>query len=336
MLFALQKITPKRRETRGPTTHPLLEQLQKLDSPGKLSRADLMKIVGSMHLEHLRIRYAPEHQEETFRLTRQIATKLKAEIEARGYEPLSDGPLYFVASYPRSGNTLTLSCLEMVYPSQVLSSMIGTVNYIPIECYPNDYPLQRFVKTHEMPPYREDSKYVFVVRDGRDILPSIAYMTSQNGGHPYLKTGELANFIDWQCRDYRFGGWADFVRKMHALREKENVLIVRYDDLLAGPHFLQNIVDFFGLPHVPGAVMAAYEKRENILGVLKAHPESRKLWGLGAIAPEDTMFHAWSKNRKASNWRSTMDAAARKRFHETGATEFLIEYGFEDDENWWR
>ena len=48
------------------------------------------------------------------------------------------------------------------------------------------------------------------------------------------------------------------------------------------------------------------------------------------------MFYEWSLNRKGSNWRETWDQAAKRAFHETGATEALMELGYETEPNWWR
>lgn len=56
-------------------------------------------------------------------------------------------------------------------------------------------------------------------------------------------------------------------------------------------------------------------------------------WGFGHTFEPESMFYEWSLNRKGSNWRQTWDKAAKRAFHETGATELLMG---ETDPDWWR
>ena len=80
-----------------------------------------------------------------------------------------------------------------------------------------------------------------------------------------------------------------------------------------------------------------FDSRGNIAERLKADKSSAAQWGHGEQPDEsDDIFYAWSRNRQNSNWRTVFDAEARRAFHETGATEFLMRFGFETDEDWWK
>ena len=40
--------------------------------------------------------------------------------------------------------------------------------------------------------------------------------------------------------------------------------------------------------------------------------------------------------RKGDYWREMFDAAASRHFHETGGTEFLRHFGYEQSADWWK
>jgi len=49
------------------------------------------------------------------------------------------------------------------------------------------------------------------------------------------------------------------------------------------------------------------------------------------------MFHEWSLNWQGTNCCGAWDAAAKLAFHEAGATELLMELGYETDPDlWWQ
>jgi len=49
-----------------------------------------------------------------------------------------------------------------------------------------------------------------------------------------------------------------------------------------------------------------------------------------------SLFYACSKNRSGSNWKETMEARAKRTFHEMEGTPYLLEFSFETDPDWWR
>ncbi len=306
---------------------------QRFDAPQSLSREEVTEAVGDIHLNLLRRKICRCDQEDEQFL--RLMVKIRAAIR-HGNHWRQSAPLNFVVSYPRSGNTLLTRSLVDISGVQVFSSNPGTVDYIPVECFPSRYPLDRIVKTHTVPEYDDKSKYVFLMRDGRDILPSIAFMTLQRGFHNYKRKRDVADFIDWTTQHYRFGTWASFAREVLALKEKNNVMIVRYDDLIQHVDVLKSIVSFFDLPYRPGIIEKVFAEKDQVLADIKGHASHNKLWGLGSTFHNESMFHAWAQNRSKSNWQMTMDCAARRKFHETGATEFLTEFGFEQNPSWWK
>lgn len=306
---------------------------QRLDADAPLSRDDLAEIVGDLHLYQLRyeIKNRDRDDEKSLRLMRRIISSVQNKKQWQQCAPLN-----FVASYPRSGNTLLVRSLTQISRAQVFSDMPGTMNFIPVACFPEQYPLDRIVKAHSVPEYDDQSRYVFLMRDGRDLLPSIAYMTFQRGLHGFEKREDTADFIEWTTQHYRFGDWASFARRVSTLREKKNVMIVRYDDLIGHVDTLKNIVAFFDLPFRPGAIEKVFAEKDQVFADIKSHASDNKFWGLGERFHGSSMFCAWAKNRSGSNWQETMNRAAKQKFHETGATEFLTEFGFEQNPNWWK
>ena len=60
-------------------------------------------------------------------------------------------------------------------------------------------------------------------------------------------------------------------------------------------------------------------------------------WSDGLALPEDSFIpRNWSVGGETIDWRIAFDAPARRRFHNFGGTEMLIQLGYETDENWWR
>lgn len=247
-------------------------------------------------------------------------------------------PTSVVCSYPRSGNTVSTQLAAQVLQAQILEGMPGSMLPFSKKIYPKNYPYVRLVKDHVARPIYKHDRVAIVVRDGRDTMISLAYMSHKHGAHNFTKRGHLAAFIRWLDSDYPFGGWAKFMRDAAYLMKFEGKHVLRYEDLMEGPQPFVDLVRFLDPEHgVPESrLLAAYNNREVIFNNLKNNPNANRSWGIGAKFDPDSLFHEWSQNRKGSSWRQAWDAEAKKAFHETGATEFLIEYGYESDPDWWR
>lgn len=252
---------------------------------------------------------------------------------------MSDNPFAIVCSYPRSGNTMLINMAASVMLAQVFENMPGSRTPFSKKIYPRHYPYVRLIKDHvARPMYRQD-RVAFVVRDGRDTMISLAYMTHKQGYHDFVRRDQLADFIIWLDQAYPFGGWAKHMRDMHALLpDNSTKFVTRYEDVMEGPQPFFDFIRFLDSDHGldEARMRRAYDARAGIIEEVKNHPSANGAWGIGAQFDPDSLFFEWSKNRGGSTWRASWDAAARKRFHETGATDYLIEYGYESDEKWWK
>ena len=165
----------------------------------------------------------------------------------------------------------------------------------------------------------------------------MAYMTLQKGKHTFKEKGALGDFIRWPAKDYRFGSWAANTRDLLDLAKAERKFLVRYEDLSSNQETYISMVKFFDPDNcVPRKhLKTIFEDRSSILENIKNSPSGRA-WGLVQEFEPDSLFYAWSRSRGKSNWRQSWDDDAKRAFHETGATELLMELGYESDKDWWK
>ena len=153
-------------------------------------------------------------------------------------------PLAYFISYPRSGNTLAMRLTAMATHGQVLSAMRGTVAPFSKAIYPKCYSLTRLIKDHSPHLHYLQDRCVLIVRDGRDTMISLAFMTLQGNSHSFKERGEVADFIRWTEKSYPFGSWAAHVRNLFELFNGQHKLLVRYEDLVSDEATFFKIVDF--------------------------------------------------------------------------------------------
>lgn len=134
--------------------------------------------------------------------------------------------MIFLASFPRSGNTLFRNVLLEVYG-------ISSLDY-----HPNrkkfDFDACPVVKTHVLPqvlPHDVRSRpAVYLVRDGRDAMVSMAHSRKDitaPGSNYYLNlVGALLSL-----NDRRVGGWSQNVKAWTA----QASIVIRYEDLIEDP-----------------------------------------------------------------------------------------------------
>jgi hypothetical protein len=299
--------------------------------------ARLEYLLGFLHLAFF---YQGDATSEELRNKLQPVFK---QIYQRGQRDLdaptqSSAPLAYFVSYPRSGNTLAMRLVAEATSGQILTAMRqGNIPFSK-RIYPTSYPFPRLIKDHVAHRHYKNDRCVLVVRDGRDTVVSLAFMTLQQRQHSFVDKSELADFVRWLSKSYVFGDWATHARDLVALTEESHKLLVRYDDLVASEETLCEIVDFFdpGNKFRRSHLSKVFAERNAFIERIKSRPAVNKEWGFGRTFDNGSMFHAWSLNRQGSSWRETWDAAAKRAFHETGATELLIELGFESDPDWWR
>lgn len=251
---------------------------------------------------------------------------------------VSNLPFAFVCSYPRSGNTLATRTAAQLFHAQIFEGNPGSLQPFDKRLYPKIYPYIRLVKDHVARPIYKNDRVAFIVRDGRDCMISLAYMTHKSGGHPFTKRGQLTDFIRWLDRDYPFGGWARHMRDVTALKSDPNKHVVRYEDLIAEFETFREYIQFIaqGQTISEQRIKRTFDNKGRIRETVENNPRANKSWGYGASFEPDSLFFDWSTQRTKSSWRQSWDAEARKAFHETGATEHLIAFGYETDPHWWK
>lgn len=146
----------------------------------------------------------------------------------------------WLASYPRSGNTLLRVIIEHVFDVRTYSiyderPLIygpegleeGQGEYSPERLYQCARASKRmhFVKTHEWP--RDDAPAIYVERDGR--AASVSY-------YHYLKTRDVPNALlsDVIYGLVEYGSWSEHYERWKPAH-RESCLVVKFEDLVTNP-----------------------------------------------------------------------------------------------------
>lgn len=168
--------------------------------------------------------------------------------------------VYWLASYPKSGNTwLRFMLASYISKEPVLSAKISLLNVlIPVVGggnanrgggLPPDRPDPTLVKTHSLPsasllrPYRSESgKAICLVRNPRDIILSLTNRKSEQRNEAGVARRFIANHGIWPLEaDQEWGSWADNVlgwttpEVVRRYFPDIDVLTVRYEDMRADP-----------------------------------------------------------------------------------------------------
>lgn len=312
-----------------------VDQILTLGHTGRLENCISLMQLAYTHVDVV-------HVQDRAQLVRRIADVLEQchSVGANDIdEPVqSDRPLTFVCSYPRSGNTVAIQLAAAVLQAQVLEGMPNSMIPFSKRIYPKSYPYVRLIKDHVARYIYRRDRVALIVRDGRDCMVSLAFMTLKDQMHDFSNRGELADFIRWLDAGYPFGGWARFMRDAAVLRKFDDKCVLRYEDLMVGPDAFVDFVRFLE-PEIcldRDHIVKAYGNRARVFDAVKHNPRANRAWGIGLEFPADSLFYEWSENRQGSSWRQSWDRDAKKAFHETGATQFLMEYGYETDPDWWR
>lgn len=175
--------------------------------------------------------------------------------------------LVWLASYPRSGNTLLRTILRQcfglrsasIYPNDLggnraLEDCVGHVEHDPGgKIFFPDAAGPHLVKTHHRPGSPE--RAIYVIRDGRAATVSLWNF--------YRRTVPPEHLIEGRIQ---FSTWSDHVRAWDPLR-RPGTLLLRYEDMLTDlPRVLSCIHEFLGCPilgtRIPDRrTMAGYEGR---------------------------------------------------------------------------
>ncbi len=308
-----------------------------------LKKGNIKQLEYLITLIHLAYTYVelmrPNNRVEFFnkcaKTLREIYTAGNKDVQAT---TISSNPLAYFISYPRSGNTIVTQLTSRITQGQVFETMKGSMWPFSKTIYPEHYPYPRIIKDHRVLENFENDKCVLIVRDGRDTIVSLAYFTFKQGLHKFDKKDQIADFIYWVNDNYPYGSWAKHTSDLYSLSQKEDKLLVKYEEFLSSPSQLEKIILFFdeNFCICNDQLEHHFKNRDSILQGIKISDFANKFWGIGEKFNDSSMFYEWSKTRTKSSWQQSWDSRAKKAFHETGATELLLKLGYETDENWWK
>ncbi|MCI4648061.1 glycosyltransferase [Phaeodactylibacter sp.] len=206
--------------------------------------------------------------------------------------------MIWLASFPRSGNTFFRNILFEVYGLE--SSTFHREDNYPMD---ENYAAYPFVKTHllpdQLPEEHRAAPKVYLVRDGRDALVSLAHHRKdiiEPGTDFYTNLLEATLALGGSY----FGGWSENVKQWTA----EADVIIRYEDLIEDPlrevEKLRKVVD---LPEPNRERLPTFEKLKF------GQPQ----YGSGAtfLAQEEEVAALAQKNfrkGRAGAWKEEMPA----------------------------
>jgi hypothetical protein len=166
--------------------------------------------------------------------------------------------IVWLASFPRSGNTMVRLLLKKVYcrnsfsiyDDETREAMTAQLGLTGDRLHFGESDVEEarhsrelyFVKTHELPTDR--SPALCIVRDGRDTLVSYAHFirTYEPGMAERFGFVELLRLLI-ESRDH-FGGWSGHVRAWSAHAGQAATAWVRFEDLIREP--LRTLEDSLG------------------------------------------------------------------------------------------
>lgn len=173
--------------------------------------------------------------------------------------------IVWLASYPRSGNTLVRQILHQAFGQKTYSRYndpadIGAIPELAratghatfsgsweafyaeaVQAEP-----AVLVKTHDAP--LDDAPAVYVVRDGR--AAAISWMHKLRTRRPHA-AGLLDDIIEGRVR---FGGWSDHLAAWR-IPERPRTLVLRFEELMVDPQpSVSRLGNFLGLPQVAAFV----------------------------------------------------------------------------------
>jgi len=246
-------------------------------------------------------------------------------------------PFRYIVGYPRSGNTLLAQFLSYAFAAPNYSVYpTGEARYFSRRFHERAPGHAVFVKDHVLRPEYLEDEILSPVRDGRISMVSLARYLYGEGSNPFVRRGELAEFLSDVAARMPYGFWGDHTRALLEARDRgARIRLVRYEEFFGNYERLlalaRELADGEPVPCVSEggytAFVAGWRNR------LIQKPE----WSEGLALPEDSFIpRNWSVGGETIDWRIAFDAPARRRFHDLGGTEMLIRLGYETDENWWR
>jgi ubiquinone/menaquinone biosynthesis C-methylase UbiE len=225
--------------------------------------------------------------------------------------------IIWLASYPRSGNTLLRVILNHIFGLKTWSLYNDTLDLgadqATAEIVGHQFLDQQFnstaaaaddrqwlIKTHDYPEH--DQKAIYIVRDGRETLTSYLF---------YFKNilKQEKRLSDLIAGSTPFGSWSDHLLAWHPL-VREHTLLLRFEDII---------------DDVDACIV-------DIAEFLKIDPISRQLPTFAELQAINPKFF---RNGKRDSWKTVFNKADHALFWELHGSA-MIEYGYAASAPDWR
>lgn len=223
----------------------------------------------------------------------------------------------YVASYPRSGTTwVQMLLVELFFGGEPRFDHLSDVSPFLDIALRNQIDLDRLgspriLKTHLS--FRQiggrPGRYLYVMRDGRDVLVSYFHFWRAYGGYE----GQFAAFFeDFVSGRVQYGSWFKHVASWTEHKHDSNLLLVHYEDLLSRfDETVETIAVHCGVVLTPRAL--ADMSRFCGLGFMKRHE--------GRFAPAPRLGGSivptgFIRNGKSGGWKDYLSPEQDARFQE--------------------
>jgi hypothetical protein len=246
----------------------------------------------------------------------------------------------FIATPPKCGTTWTqnISYLLLNEGEPFNGDSITGISPFIEETGPQilqDLPEPRIIKTHlpfDRVPFNDKAKYIYVIRNPKDVVNSFYHHTRGYWFYNW-KDGKFNQFFDiWMRGEHDFGDYFEHLRGWLPAAKLPNVLLLRYEDMLAD-HVgaMKKIAKFLG-----GKAQAAAENPEILDKVVRnslfdTMAKEQKKWCIQSDKwPKD--LAPFLRKGQVGDWRNTLSKeqsdAIDKRYQEVlGNTEAA---------DWWK
>jgi hypothetical protein len=219
--------------------------------------------------------------------------------------------MFWIASYPRSGNTFLRILFKEVYG---IYTWEGYGEETPKNVLGDRFKNKKegspiLIKTHELPSKTQiphtKLKSIYLVRDGRDAVTSMAHHRSNivAAGSDFmfnLRTAILAPF------GTSFGGWSTHVEEW----SKHANIIIRFEDLISDPiKELKKLEKVLGLPNGDYSKIPSFQDLKN------------KKYSLGSGNEEMTKFQQQKRREKffrsgkINEWKTSVSKPLQNIFN---------------------
>ncbi|XP_069857184.1 sulfotransferase 2A1-like [Dipodomys merriami] len=230
-------------------------------------------------------------------------------------------------TYPKSGTHWLIEVLSLIHtkgdpnwirsvPTGLRSPWIeGEVGFQTIKdrkegppLITSHLPIQLFPKSF----FTSKAKMIYVIRNPKDVLISGYYFWSFT--NLAKKPESLEQYFEWFLQGYvPYGSWFDHVRGWMSMREKENMLVISYEQMKKDPRsMVERICGFLGKALEPGELDLVLENssfqamKENKMSNLPDVPEELVPAGV-KITRKGTM----------GDWQNHFTPAQTQAFEET-------------------